>query len=121
MRQFVNALVFTMAWLCLVWNGVATANAFEPTAKRKSELVFLVRQDCGSCHGMTLGGGFGSPLLPHHLADKPKEALVSTILHGRPGTAMPGWRSFINEDEADWIVQMLKSEFPALNTVERTR
>ncbi|MGQ0711909.1 MAG: c-type cytochrome [Rhodoferax sp.] len=75
-------------------------------------LVRLVRQDCGSCHGLTLKGGLGSPLLPANLADKPADSLVATILHGRPGSAMPPWKGLLTEQEAQWIVARLQAGFP---------
>ena len=49
--------------------------------KRQAELVYLVRQDCGSCHGMTLKGGLGGPLLPEALAGADSESIASIILH----------------------------------------
>jgi len=81
-------------------------------AARQKELVRLVRQDCGSCHGMTLNGGLGPPLTPQALREKPAESLTATILGGRPGTPMPPWRAFLNEAEADWIVNELLKGFP---------
>ena len=86
--------------------------AAEPDAVRQKELVRLVRQDCGSCHGMTLQGGLGPALLPASLHDKPAESLVATIYYGRPGTAMPPWHRFLAEDEAQWIVTRLMQGFP---------
>lgn len=83
-----------------------------PGMQRQAELVRLVRQDCGSCHGMTLAGGLGPALLPPLLRDKPPESLVSTILHGRPGTPMPPWGTFLKEMEARWIVENLLKGFP---------
>lgn len=83
-----------------------------PSPERTRELVRMVRQDCGSCHGLTLRGGLGSPLLPDNLRDKPPEGLVQTILMGRPGTAMPPWKAFLSEAEADWIVAQLLRGFP---------
>jgi cytochrome c55X len=80
--------------------------------QRQTELVRLVRQDCGSCHGMTLAGGLGPALLPALLRDKPAESLVATILYGRPGTPMPPWGAFLNENEARWIVDKLLKGFP---------
>lgn len=77
-----------------------------------TRLVRLVRQDCGSCHGLTLKGGLGSPLLPENLADKPAESLVATILNGRPGTPMPPWKNLMTEQEAKWIVERLQAGFP---------
>lgn len=82
------------------------------TDSRQQALVSLVRNDCGSCHGLTLKGGLGSPLLPETLADSPNISLRETILKGRPGTAMPGWSAFMNEAEAEWIVTQLKKGFP---------
>lgn len=88
------------------------AAAGEPSPARQKELIHLVRQDCGSCHGMTLQGGLGPALLPATLAGKPAESLVATIVHGRPGTAMPPWQRFLGDDEARWIVARLMSGFP---------
>ena len=83
-----------------------------PSPERTRELVRMVRQDCGSCHGLTLRGGLGLPLLPETLRDKPPEGLKQTILMGRPGTAMPPWKAFLSEAEADWIVAQLLRGFP---------
>lgn len=50
----------------------------------------------------------GPALLPDRLAGKPDEFLVSTILNGRKGTAMPPWQTFMNRDEAFWLVGVLR-------------
>ena len=81
-------------------------------AARQAELVMLVRQDCGSCHGMTLKGGLGPALLPEALKDRPADYLKSIILHGRPNTAMPPWQRFLSEADAEWIVSNLQKGFP---------
>jgi cytochrome c55X len=94
--------------------AVGTARASEPEPAQQRELVRLVRQDCGSCHGMSLQGGLGPALLPASLADKPADGLVATVLHGRPGTAMPGWSRFLSEPEAEWVVARLQAGFPPL-------
>jgi cytochrome c55X len=85
-----------------------------PDAQRQRELIRLVRQDCGACHGMTLKGGLGSSLTPAALNDKPPEALVATVLGGRAGTAMAAWGSLLDPDEAAWIVARLREGFPEL-------
>lgn len=94
--------------------GTAIAAAGEPSPDRARELVRMVRQDCGSCHGMTLNGGLGPALTAAALKtrDVPKEALVATIVGGRPGTPMPPWHRFMNEAEAEWIVDRLIEGFP---------
>ena len=83
-----------------------------PGAKRSAEILSMVKQDCGSCHGMTMKGGLGPALTPEALKGIPDESLTATILHGRPGTAMPPWQRFMSADEAAWIVEQLKRGLP---------
>ena len=93
----------------------AAALAADPSAiapERRGQLVRMVHQDCGSCHGMQLTGGLGPALTPEALADKPADVLAATILHGRPGTPMPGWRAMLSEAEAHWIAAQLAAGFP---------
>jgi cytochrome c55X len=61
---------------------------------------------------MTLRGGLGPALLPKSLADKSDEQLVTTLLKGRPGTAMPPWESLLSRDEAVWLVAQLRTNAP---------
>jgi len=75
-------------------------------------LVRLVRQDCGSCHGMTLKGGLGTPLTAQALQERSVDTLSATILYGRAGTAMPGWKSMLSEADAQWIANHLHEGFP---------
>ncbi len=81
----------------------------EMTQARQDEILHLLKQDCGSCHGMTLKGGLGPALTAKALRDKPSEYLEIVILSGRPGTPMPPWRRFLNEQEVHWLVGRLKS------------
>lgn len=90
----------------------ALAKAAEPVEPRRSEIVRMVRQDCGSCHGLTLQGGLGPALTPTALAQRPLDSLVWTVLQGRPGTAMPGWSRFLDEAEVRWIIGRLAEGFP---------
>jgi cytochrome c55X len=91
---------------------VSIAAAREPAPARRAELVELVRQDCGACHGLTLKGGLGPSLEPAALAGKDAEHLGFVVLHGRRGTPMPPWRGLLTEDEARWIVEALQRGFP---------
>lgn len=79
---------------------------------RRSELLNMVRQDCGSCHGLTMKGGLGPPLLPEALSAKDPDALAYIILYGKPGTPMPPWKDFVSESEARWIVDQLRQGLP---------
>ncbi|HSI96408.1 MAG: cytochrome c [Methylophilaceae bacterium] len=80
--------------------------------ERKADIIRLVRNDCGSCHGGKLKGGLGPALRPESLRDKAPESLRETILHGRAGGAMPPWSDFLSAEEADWIVEQLMKGFP---------
>ena len=103
-----------MLWLGLGAISLAAAGAAcaqTVSASRQAELIRLVRQDCGSCHGMTFRGGLGPPLTAEALRDKPAGSLMLTILNGRPGTPMPPWRPFVSEAEAAWIVDRLQKGF----------
>lgn len=78
------------------------------TVERQNQLTHMVKQDCGSCHGMTLKGGLGPALLIENLQNKPILFIQNTILYGRPGTAMPPWKNLLTEQEALWIAEQLK-------------
>ena len=82
----------------------------EVTPVRIAELQHMVTQDCGSCHGLTLKGGLGSPLTAGALDGAEPETLASIILDGVPGTAMPPWRPLLTEEEAIWIARYLKEQ-----------
>ncbi|MDT8281803.1 MAG: cytochrome c [Gammaproteobacteria bacterium] len=88
---------------------VTQVSVAEIDAARQDELLYLLKHDCGSCHGMTLKGGLGPALLPETLAGKPESYLVTTILEGRENTAMPPWKSMLSRDEAIWLVEQLQS------------
>lgn len=69
----------------------------------------MVRQDCGSCHGLTMKGGLGPALTPDALKGRTAEGLAVLILDGIPDTAMPPWRPLLTEEEARWIgAELLK-------------
>lgn len=93
-------------------SAVSAQPAGEPDAARAQALVHMVRQDCGSCHGMRLTGGLGPPLTPASLADFPLDSLAAVIYHGRPGTPMPPWKAMLSEAEARWVAQRLLQGFP---------
>jgi len=79
-----------------------------PPEARQREIIALLKQDCGSCHGLTLKGGLGPPLTPQALANKSTEMLRATILNGRAGTPMAPWRPFLSDAEAAWLTDRLR-------------
>jgi cytochrome c55X len=90
----------------------AAGAATDPSPAREKELVRMVRQECGFCHGLRLTGGLGSPLTAEAMKDRPAETMAAVIQHGIPGTAMPPWAPFLSETESVWIVERLKEGFP---------
>ena len=117
LTKFLAACFSRTASLLFVWPlchlSLAAGNVVEaPSVVRRDELITLVRQDCGSCHGLTLKGGLGPALLPETLKHQSASGLKATILRGRPGTAMPPWQQFMTEAEAEWIVAHLQKGFP---------
>ncbi|MEX2488813.1 MAG: cytochrome c [Pseudomonadales bacterium] len=82
------------------------AHATEPA--NSLDLVNLLKQDCGSCHGLTLRGGLGPALTPEALKGTPDDVLVATILYGRPQNAMPPWSDILTRQEVEWIVDRLR-------------
>lgn len=113
MRRALTALILTAA--AFVFPQNACADAAGPQGKRREQLVQMVREDCGSCHGLRLTGGLGPALTPEALKDRSETTLAQTILEGRPGTPMPPWRPFLTEGEAHWIARMLRQGFPDAN------
>lgn len=110
--RFPRLLIVALPVLVGLAASAMAGPAQDPEAARRQALVRMVRQDCGSCHGMRLTGGLGPPLTPAALADKPVESLSATIFHGRPGTPMPGWRTMLSAGEAAWIASQLVVGFP---------
>ncbi len=78
------------------------------TFEKKQDLIHLLKNDCGSCHGYTLKGGLGPALLPTTLKNKSLNFLKNTILNGREGTAMPPWNPLLTEQEAQFLAETLK-------------
>ncbi len=91
-------------------NKDASATAEQETipAQRQQEIIELLRQDCGACHGMNLLGGLGPSLQPQALEKLTEDQIVETISNGRSGTPMPPWKPFFNEQELHWLAQQLK-------------
>ena len=86
---------------------LGTAAYAEPGAQRQSELLNMLRHDCGSCHGLTLAGGLGPPLTSQALAGQTRAGLIATIRHGRPGTPMPPWAGFLSDEDVEWLVDAM--------------
>lgn len=74
----------------------------------QAELFEFVKQDCGACHGLSLKGGLGKPLLKENIDHFDLETLEEVILDGIPDTAMPPWRGLLKEEDVKAIAKALK-------------
>ncbi len=107
MRRPTRITGMILATLAALWCVPASAASADIPAARRHQLMSLLDQDCGSCHGLTRQGGLGPALTKQALAGKSPEMLRQVILDGRPGTPMPPWKPFLSRSEADWLVQVL--------------
>ena len=111
-RWCVLCAVLALVLVPMALSPSMAATMAPPSLARQQALVHVVRQDCGSCHGMRLTGGLGSPLTATLMRERPLTTLVATILQGRPGTPMPGWQGMLSEQDAWWIAAQLQAGFP---------
>ena len=79
---------------------------------RAAQLLHILTQDCGSCHGLTMKDGLGRPLTPDALSHATPAGLAHIILDGIPGTAMPPWRPLLSETDALWMAARLLEHTP---------
>ena len=107
MTAFIRNLT-ALVTMSILLSSHCNVMAAELTITRQKQLIHMVKQDCGSCHGMSLKGGLGPTLLPNTMNKLPLDVIQHTILFGRPGTAMPPWKSLLTEQEALWISQQLQ-------------
>jgi cytochrome c55X len=105
MLKALNRVTIFFIFLCHSYFSVAQSAPYD---LRQKEILYLLKHDCGSCHGMTLKGGLGPALTPQALKNKPMNYLVATIMHGRAGTPMPPWQPFLSKNEVYWLVNKLK-------------
>ena len=96
----------TTVFLCITLMSAAVTGPVK--ADEAQRLEHMLKQDCGSCHGLTMKGGLGLPLTREALEGKSPDMIAEVILDGIPGTAMPPWRPLLTTDEALWMANYLK-------------
>lgn len=98
-RRLFASLLFLTA-------GCATAG---PAAAGEEELLRLLKDDCGSCHGLRLSGGLGPALTRASLDGLSDGALFEVIRNGRPERAMPPWKGILSDAEITTLVAILRT------------
>ncbi len=104
-----SSFSFVLAvFLCLPLSMVqAETSSSTLSDERKQSLIHLLKQDCGSCHGMRLKGGLGPELTQEKMSAIGVANLMAVIKYGRPGTAMPPWQAILNDSEIQYIAEQL--------------
>jgi len=97
MRDSLHHILGLATAFLLASIGAALADSSEEAREQKLER--LVRQDCGSCHGMTFKGGLGPDIRAERMA-----GFTPSV----PGTPMPPWRGLLSEEDALWIAEYLR-------------
>ncbi|MDD5401162.1 MAG: cytochrome D1 domain-containing protein [Sulfurimonas sp.] len=96
-----NKLVMSVAAMAVVGSGLmADSSAMDV------EKVF--EKECQGCHGPNHEGGVGSDLRPAVTAKKNAYDLSNTILNGKAGTAMPGFKEKFSKADADKMVDYIQ-------------
>lgn len=79
----------------------------------------LYERNCVACHGISGKGDgpIGQALVPPaanltRLDGKSDEAILTTLKDGRPGTAMAGWKSHLNQTELHDLLAFLRTLSP---------
>mgnify|MGYP001979945057 CR=1 FL=1 len=90
-----------------------------PAIDAKEALPDLMSQknyelNCLTCHGAERQGisELGPALTPQSLAELSDTETGDTILNGRPGTAMIGFKDRLNQGEIDALIQFIKYTSP---------
>ncbi|MDQ1263680.1 MAG: nitrite reductase (NO-forming) / hydroxylamine reductase [Campylobacterota bacterium] len=96
-----NKLVMSVAAMAVVSSGLVA-----DTSAMDVEKVF--EKECQGCHGPNHEGGVGSDLRPAVTAKKNAYDLANTILNGKAGTAMPGFKDKFSKADADKMVDYIQ-------------
>lgn len=107
-RYFLSLAAEASLLIVLLFAAVGSAHA-GVLPERQAELLYFLKHDCGSCHGLTRKGGLGSPLLPEALKQRTDDELTDIIMDGIPDTPMPPWRELFDRQEASWMVRAIKN------------
>lgn len=112
-------LVLTLA-LCQ-WSGQTAAATSDSAAGPTAQAAALYHNYCSVCHGdkgngksrasgslSTLPRDFTSAASRQELS---KERIAAVIAHGRPGTAMVGWKTQLSDNDIERLAEYVHSTF----------
>lgn len=88
---FSVVILFSLGVSCDLFSQEKSAVASPQTVQAVANGKSAFRVNCSFCHGLNADGGFRAPsLISGHLSHGDSDdAMLSNVLHGIPGTAMP--------------------------------
>ncbi len=96
---------------------IADQTQSSPGDPHKGKILY--DQHCPTCHGAggKGDGPIGQTLIPPAanltlLGEKSDAAILDTIRNGRPGTAMPSWKEYLNHSEMNDLLSFLRTLSP---------
>ncbi|HLG43375.1 MAG TPA: cytochrome c [Nitrospirales bacterium] len=118
-RIGIGVMTGLAAWI--LWSGPAFGQRSKLERPNLDEGARIYKQNCLNCHGPA---GKGDGIVAAQLDPKPADLtsaktqqkedadLLEVLKFGRPGTAMPGWMSEINEREMRDVLAYIRSIAP---------
>jgi len=86
--------------------SLVSSSLFAGTSNMKFAKEY--KQECQGCHGFIHQGGVGAKIQPKTIKKLSDAVLISTIMEGVQGTAMPAWNSKFTKDDAAGMVKWLR-------------
>ena len=78
-------------------------------------------EHCADCHGADRLGGTGPALIPETLRKIRGPNLADVILKGRVATQMPGFSEYMDQADADAMVELLRTPLKELPPGAKSR
>ncbi|MBI4302726.1 MAG: c-type cytochrome [Chloroflexi bacterium] len=110
-QQIKDLATFIKNWDTALTTAPVLISPATPAATSAGELYAV---SCAGCHGVNRQGisGLGPALTPERLSALNDTEIKETILNGRSGTAMPAFKSTLNPEEIDALLQLIKYRSP---------
>lgn len=116
-----SSYTYILAALVIAVNFASTpvmAQVFYPPKTSDSTPENIFKNNCAVCHGDNGDGNSraSSSLIPPPrnftiASDLTREKMISTVTHGKPGTAMTSWRTRFTPAQIEGVVDYIRGRF----------
>lgn len=118
MRNFTRSLA-PLAFTCLLVGSVGANAARAADSVNGINAALLYHNYCSVCHGDRGDGNSRAknslvpPPKDFTAGDLPRDYMIAVVAHGKPGTAMVGWKTQLNDNEIAAVVDYVRQSFMA--------